>query len=91
MKTLILRSNDLGDQAAMSIANGLNKGTSRLQVLDLSMNSISDAGGEFLALALASNSSLTKLSLRRNNLKNPSGKLFLKSVRENSVIQNLDL
>jgi len=46
----------------------------------LSHNKINDAGGELIAMSLATNKSLSKLNLKRNNLKFTSGAMFTKCV-----------
>ena len=62
-----------------------------MENLDLSYNKINDSGGELLALSLKNNSTLTKLSLYKNNLKFTTGAFFVNSMRLNSQIQLLNL
>ena len=55
LKIISARHNQFKDETAKAIAEGIKKGTCVLKRLDLSSNSINDAGGELLAEALQEN------------------------------------
>ena len=59
--------------------------------LDLSCNSIGDAGGELLAEALDDQLSIEYLNLQRNSLRVSSGSMFAQSLKNNDTIKHLKL
>ena len=52
LKIISARHNNFKDEVAKAFANGIKKDRSKLEKLDLSCNSIGDAGGELIAEAL---------------------------------------
>ena len=44
-----------------------------------------------MAVALAKNYSVSRLNLKRNNLKDQTGFIFLEAVKRNKVIEHLNL
>ena len=66
----------MSDEAAKSLAEALSKPTINLEYLDLSHNKINDAGGELIAASLSVNCTLSRLNLKRNNLKTTTGATF---------------
>ena len=59
--------------------------------MDLSNNSINDAGGELIAEALEDNEHLEYLNLSHNNLRATSAAIFVSSMKENIHIKSLKL
>jgi hypothetical protein len=57
----------------------------------LSYNNINDAGGELLAISLRQNTTLIRLNLKRNNLRETSGLLFIDMIQMNKYIEYLNL
>ena len=65
-----MRSNFIGDEGVISIANGISTAGSFLVKLDLASNEITDEGGFEIVKALDRNLSLLHLNLKANYLVN---------------------
>ena len=68
IKTLLIKSNLIGDSGAFSIANGIASPMCGLTKLDLSTNKINDQGGNSLIKGLELNRRLQNVNLRANFL-----------------------
>ena len=91
LKYVFARHNNFKDEAAKAIADGIKISYSQLIKLDLSSNSINDAGGELIAEAIKSNTCLVSLNLARNNMRASSGEVFKTSMEQNDKITYLNL
>lgn len=80
LRNLKLKFCELGDPTARSLANCIELDI-KLQLLDLSNNLISDAGGELLAISVRFNESLQCLKLRNNDMRETSGDIFVQAMR----------
>jgi hypothetical protein len=81
---LDLEGQELGDDGAMEIAEGL-KTNKTLQVLKLTDNGISDVGAVAIANALKQNSTLTHLSLQDNDVTNEGAVAISEALDVNKV------
>jgi Ran GTPase-activating protein (RanGAP) involved in mRNA processing and transport len=66
LKTLLIKSNFIGDIGALALANGLANGAVAVSKLDLSSNKITDQGGMALVQGLKLNNNLLNLNLKAN-------------------------
>ncbi len=62
-----------------------------LQVLDLSMNNISQDGGISIASSLSTNFTLVLLNLKYNSLSDKSGRAFNEQLLVNRTIRKLEI
>ena len=90
MRDLRAKCCGFADATARSFATGLERNPT-LERLDLSNNSINDAGGELLAVAISVNRNLRYLNLRKNNMRATSGAVFAKSMLSNRTLKCLKL
>ncbi|XP_059498824.1 NACHT, LRR and PYD domains-containing protein 3-like [Stegostoma tigrinum] len=67
-KALRLQGNNLTDEGVKLLSDTLKRADCKIQILDLSSNSISHTGVQELAKGLSSNSSLTQLNLSKNKV-----------------------
>ena len=86
---LILSSNLLGDDGAIVVSKGL-KNNSTLQELDLYNNGIGVAGARAIASVLSS-TTLKRIVLSRNSLKDEGASAIGKSLKTNSTLETLEL
>ena len=86
-----LRKNDISDEGAIRIAQGIEHDGRLLKELYLGWNEISDTGGEVLGKCLLKNRVLEKLDLSNNKLKNSSATVFIVSLKRNQYIKLLNL
>ena len=90
MRDLSAKCCGFSDATARSFAECLELNPT-LERLDLSNNSINDAGGELLAIAVGVNRNLRYLNLRKNNMRATSGSVFAKSMLQNRTLKCLKL
>ena len=86
LRIVSLRSNMIDDEAARAFGAALPRLTIDLEMLDLSNNCITDAGGEHLAIGVSLNQSLRKLNLKTNDLAQNSGRLFIQALEKNKFL-----
>ena len=86
-----LKKNDISDDGAIRIAQGIEQDARSLQELHLGWNEISDVGGEALGKVLLKNTTLLKLDLSNNKLKNESAAAFIVSLKRNVNIKLLNI
>ena len=88
--SLCLRSNKLGNEGAMVLADALEDNTT-LQFLYLSRTEMNNAGAERLALALTRNQHLRTLDLRRNLVSDKAAQAFVAALQCNDYFTKLKI
>jgi Ran GTPase-activating protein (RanGAP) involved in mRNA processing and transport len=86
-----LKKNDISDDGAIRIAQGIDQDARFLKEMHLGWNEISDIGGEYLGKVLLKNTTLNKLDLSNNKLKNTTAAVFIVSLKRNKYIKLLNL
>ena len=83
-----IKCNEISDAEAAQV---IQRNFIPLKRLDLSNNSISDAGAEALAQALHHNSTLTQLDLSNNSISDAGAEALAQALHHNSTLTWLDL
>ncbi|KAM3602983.1 uncharacterized protein V6R79_014374 [Siganus canaliculatus] len=89
LRELDFSHNVIGDRGARAIGKLLNR--SKLEILNMSDNSITGPGAKAIAHALLKNSTLLSLNLRLNHLRDEGGEAIAKALHSNSVLRHLHL
>lgn len=87
---LILPSCQFTDPCSKELSHGLNKNKT-VQALDLRDNVMDDQGGEHIADIIKENTSIKKLVVAENKLKDKAGLSLFKSMTSNQALVDFDI
>eukprot|EP00300_Choanocystis_sp_HF-7_P028025 c33375_g1_i1.p1 GENE.c33375_g1_i1~~c33375_g1_i1.p1 ORF type:complete len:284 (-),score=89.70 c33375_g1_i1:5-808(-) len=91
LKHLNLIDQQISDDVAEALAEGLRSKRNTLKVLNLGGNRIGDVGAKALGNALRTNTSLTYLELTRNNISTEGAKAIAQALHSNKSLNELGL
>ncbi|XP_060948012.1 dynein regulatory complex subunit 5 [Limanda limanda] len=89
LRELDFSHNVIGDLGAGAVGKLLAK--SKLEVLSMCDNDITDSGGKAIAQALSKNSTLVSLNLRLNRLRDEGGQAIAEALMNNNTLRHLHL
>ena len=90
LEELYISYNELGDQSAKLLSNGI-KTTKTLRVLDIGHNNIGPSGTVAIVSALTNNTSLKKLWMSHNKVGQDGATAFAKAIANNKTLKALSL
>jgi len=87
LNTLILSNNMIRNEGAKHLSTIIESNNNKgIKNLDISSNFITDDGGIVIAKALETNTFITRISLRDNLLKDPTGTALSESLKKNKIL-----
>ena len=90
LQKLDLSNNDLSDDGAAAISDGLRSNNTLLE-LNISQNSIADKGTQEIAKAIVINSSLQNINISKNYISSEGLLYFMEALNNNRILQVINI